>query len=137
MSRTGCCYDNAPMESFFHTLKVELVHQRRWATRDDARRDLFADIEGYDNRKRIHSALGYITPEQAERNASYPPVRAIGKGSPRAAERQPRGGLDAATGAGTAEAVSCAPVRMAARQAAKASIHCRRWMSGRGSDDSL
>ena len=70
MSRTGCCYDNAPMESFFHTLKVELVHQRRWATRDEARRDLFAYIEGYYNRQRIHSALGYLTPEQAERNAS-------------------------------------------------------------------
>ena len=42
MSRTACCYDNAPMESFFHTLKVELVHQRRWATRDEARHDLFA-----------------------------------------------------------------------------------------------
>ncbi|WP_336492827.1 IS3 family transposase, partial [Methylobacterium nigriterrae] len=47
MSRTGCCFDNAPMESFFHTLKVELVHQRWWATRDEARRDLFAYIEGY------------------------------------------------------------------------------------------
>jgi putative transposase len=70
MSRTACCYDNAPMESFFHTLKVELVHQRRWATRDEARRDLFAYIEGYYNRQRIHSALGYITPEQAERKAS-------------------------------------------------------------------
>ena len=70
MSRTACCYDNAPMESFFHTLKVELVHQRRWATREEARRDLFAYIEGYYNRQRIHSALGYITPEQAERKAS-------------------------------------------------------------------
>ena len=70
MSRTACCYDNAPMESFFHTLKVELVHQRRWATRDEARRDLFAYIEGYYNRQRICSALGYITPEPAERNAS-------------------------------------------------------------------
>ncbi len=69
-SRTGCCYDNAPMESFFHTLKVEHVHPRRWATRDEARRDLFVYIEGYHNRQRIHSALGYITPEQAERNAS-------------------------------------------------------------------
>lgn len=66
MSRTACCYDNAPMESFFHTLKVELAHQRRWATREDARRDLFAYIEGYYNRRRIHSALGYKTPEQAE-----------------------------------------------------------------------
>lgn len=66
MSRTACCYDNAPMESFFHTLKVELVHQRRWATREQARRDLFAYIESYYNRRRIHSALGYTTPEQAE-----------------------------------------------------------------------
>ncbi len=70
MSRTACCYDNAPMESFFHTLKVELVHQRRWATHDDARRDLFAYVEGYYNRARIHSAIGYLTPEQAERKAS-------------------------------------------------------------------
>lgn len=62
----GCCRS---MESFFHTLKVELVHQRRWATRDEARRDLFAYIEGYYNRQRIHSALGCITPEQAERKA--------------------------------------------------------------------
>ena len=37
MSRTACRYDNAPMESFFHTLKVELVHQRRWTTREQAR----------------------------------------------------------------------------------------------------
>jgi putative transposase len=67
MSRTACRYDNAPMESFFHTLKVELVHQRRWPTREDARSDLFAYVEGYYNRRRIHSALGYKTPEQAER----------------------------------------------------------------------
>ena len=67
MSRTACCYDNAPMESFFHTLKVELAHQLRWPTREDAKRDLFAYIEGYYNRRRIHSALGYRTPEQAER----------------------------------------------------------------------
>ena len=70
MSRTACCYDNAPMESFFHTLKVELVRQRRWGSHDEARRDLFAYIEGYYNRQRIHSALGYLTPEQAERSAS-------------------------------------------------------------------
>jgi len=67
MSRTACCDDNAPMESFFHTLKVELAHQRQWPTREDARRDLFAYIESYYNRRRIHSALGYRTPEQAER----------------------------------------------------------------------
>jgi transposase InsO family protein len=51
----------------FHTLKVELVHQRHWATRDEARRDLFAYVEGYYNRQRMHSALGYLSPEQAER----------------------------------------------------------------------
>ena len=70
MSRRGNCLDNAPMESFFHTLKVELVQQRRWATRDEARRDVFSYIEGYYNRQRIHSALGYQTPEQMEHNAA-------------------------------------------------------------------
>ncbi|MGH7001602.1 MAG: IS3 family transposase, partial [Stellaceae bacterium] len=64
MSRTACCYDNAP------TLKVELVRQRRWATHDEARRDLFAYLEGYYNRQRSHSAIGYLTPEQAERQAA-------------------------------------------------------------------
>lgn len=44
MSRRSNCLDNAPMESFFHTLKVELVQQRRWDTRDEARRDVFAYI---------------------------------------------------------------------------------------------
>ena len=69
-SRTGCCYDNAPMDSFFYILKVKLVHQRTWATRDEARRDLFGYIEGCYNRQRMHSTLDYITPEQAERNVS-------------------------------------------------------------------
>ena len=54
------------MESFFGTLKTELVHQREYPNRDAARRDLFAYIEGYYGRQRIHSAIGYITPEQAE-----------------------------------------------------------------------
>jgi len=49
---------------------VELVHQRHWVTREEARRDLFGYIEGYYNRQRIHSSLGYLTPEQAERKAS-------------------------------------------------------------------
>jgi putative transposase len=66
MSRTGNCYDNAPMESFFHTMKVELVHQCRWATHAKARQPLFGYIEGYYNWYRMPSALGYLTPEQAE-----------------------------------------------------------------------
>jgi putative transposase len=70
MSRKGNCWDNAPMESFFGTLKTELVHHREYADRDTARRDLFAYIEGYYNRARIHSAIGYITPQQAEAKAA-------------------------------------------------------------------
>jgi putative transposase len=66
MSRKGNCWDNAPMESFFGTVKTELVHHREYPDRDTARRDLFAYIEGYYNRRRIHSAIGYITPQQAE-----------------------------------------------------------------------
>jgi transposase InsO family protein len=54
----------------FHILKAELVHQRRWATRDEAGRELFAYIETYYNRQHIHSALGYLTPKQAEPNMS-------------------------------------------------------------------
>jgi transposase InsO family protein len=70
MSRKGNCWDNAPMESFFHTLKTELVHHANYPTREAAKRDLFAYIEGYYNRQRLHSALGYLTPEQAELQAA-------------------------------------------------------------------
>jgi len=70
MSRKANCWDNAPMESFFGTLKTELVHQGEYPDRDTARRDLFAYIEGYYNRRRIHSAIGYITPEQADRKTA-------------------------------------------------------------------
>src|SRR5208282_5364552 len=70
MSRKGNCWDNAPMESCFGTIKTELVHHACYPTREAARHDLFAYIEGYYNRQRLHSALGYITPEQAERQAA-------------------------------------------------------------------
>ena len=70
MSRKANCWDNAPMESFFGTLKTELVHHREYPDRDTARRELFAYIEGYCNRARIHSAIGYITPQQAEAKAA-------------------------------------------------------------------
>jgi putative transposase len=66
MSRKANGWDNASMESFFGTLKTELVHDGAYPDRDAARRGLFAYIEGYDNRRRIHSAIGYITSEQAE-----------------------------------------------------------------------
>ena len=58
------------MESFFGTLKTELVHHGEYSNHDAARHDLFAYIEGYYNRQRRHSAIGYITPEQAEARAA-------------------------------------------------------------------
>ena len=70
MSRKGDCYDNAPMESFFHTLKTELVHHRHYATRIEATRDIFAYIEGFYNRTRRHSAIGYISPIEMELKAA-------------------------------------------------------------------
>src|SRR5215471_1701123 len=70
MSRKGHCWDNAPMKSFFGTLKTELVHHGEYPNRYAARRDLFAYVEGYYNRQRRHSAIGYITPEQAEAKAA-------------------------------------------------------------------
>jgi len=66
MSRKADCYDNAPMESFFHTLKTELVHHRDYKTRAEAQRDIFAFIEGFYNRTRLHSAIGYIAPTEME-----------------------------------------------------------------------
>ena len=62
MSRTGNAYDNAPMESFFATLKTELVHHCQFETREQAQAALFDYMEIFYNRQRIHSALGYRTP---------------------------------------------------------------------------
>ncbi|MET4349518.1 transposase InsO family protein [Bradyrhizobium sp. RT9a] len=70
MSRRADCYDNAPMESFFHTLKTELVHHRDYSTRAEAQRDIFAFIEGFYNRTRLHSAIGYIAPIEMELKAA-------------------------------------------------------------------
>jgi len=64
MSRKGDCWDNAPMESFYATLKGELVELRDYLTRDEARADVFQYVEGFYNRRRRHSAIGYMTPEQ-------------------------------------------------------------------------
>lgn len=66
MSRRGDCWDNAVVESFFATLKVELVHDANWETRDQAARDIFEFIEIWYNRQRRHSSLGYRTPVQYE-----------------------------------------------------------------------
>jgi putative transposase len=66
MSRKGDCWDNAAMESFFGTLKQELVHREPYATREQARRSLFEYIEVFYNRQRLHSTLGYLSPVQYE-----------------------------------------------------------------------
>ena len=68
MSRRGNCWDNAPMESFFASLKKELVHHEEYATRAEAKASLFEYIEVFYNRERRHSALGYVAPAQFEGN---------------------------------------------------------------------
>lgn len=62
MSSKGNCYDNAPTESFFSTLKRELVYRENFKTREEAKRKLFEYIEIFYNRKRRHSSLGYLSP---------------------------------------------------------------------------
>jgi len=66
MSRKGNCYDNAHVESFFHSLKVELVYRRNFKTREEAKQAIFDWIETWYNRERRHSALGYMTPAEYE-----------------------------------------------------------------------
>jgi len=66
MSKKGDCYDNAAMESWNHSLKVEAIHGERFTTREMARAQVFEYIEVYYNRKRLHSTLGYLSPESFE-----------------------------------------------------------------------
>lgn len=66
MSGRGDCYDNAMMESFWATLKTELIYQQHYATREQARQSIFEYIEVFYNRKRLHSSLGYLSPESFE-----------------------------------------------------------------------
>ena len=70
MSRKGNCWDNAPMESFFGGLKAELDGDGSFHTRQAARTALFRAIEGWHNRERLHSSLGYITPVNKEQLAA-------------------------------------------------------------------
>ena len=67
MSRKGNCYDNAPMESFWGTMKNELVHQRRYRTREEAIREITEYIEVFYNRERRQKRLGYLSPAAYER----------------------------------------------------------------------
>ena len=67
MSRKGECYDNAVAESFFGTLKTELVDDEDYRTREQAKQSLFEYIEVFYNRQRRHSYLGYVSPDEYER----------------------------------------------------------------------
>ena len=69
MSRKGNCYDNAHVESFFHSLKTELVYRRNFKTRQEAKQAIFEWIETWYNRQRLHSSLDYMAPEQYEKLA--------------------------------------------------------------------
>jgi transposase InsO family protein len=75
MSRKGNCYDNAPMESFWGTLKNELIHHRRYATRQEAIREINEYIEIFYNRQRRQKRLGYLSPAAYERR-HYEKLRA-------------------------------------------------------------
>jgi transposase InsO family protein len=66
LGRPGTCWDNAVAESFFATLKTELLHRHTWATRQQARTAIFAYIEAFYNRQRRHSTLGYLSPAEFE-----------------------------------------------------------------------
>lgn len=66
MSRKANCWDNAPMESLFATLKKELIHHENYRTREEARQSIFEYIEVFYNRIRRHSAIGYLSPEKFE-----------------------------------------------------------------------
>jgi putative transposase len=70
MSRSGNCWDNAAMESFFSSLKAERVARRIYRTRDQARADVFDYIERFYNPRRRHSTLGYLSPMEFERQAA-------------------------------------------------------------------
>jgi putative transposase len=74
MSRVAQCWDNAPVESFFATLKRELVHSEHYTTREQAQASIFEYIEAFYNRVRRHSSLGYLSPAEFERthNPNHP-----------------------------------------------------------------
>ncbi len=77
MSRRGNCWDNAPVESFFSTLKRELVHHRRYRSRTEARAEIFEYIEVWYNRRRRHSSLGYLSPAEYETKMAEHPMSLV------------------------------------------------------------
>jgi hypothetical protein len=72
MSRKGDCFDNACAESFFSTLKNDLVHHATFQSREEARSAIFDYIEVFYNRQRLHQTLGYVAPVEFERRPASP-----------------------------------------------------------------
>lgn len=70
MGQVGSAYDNAVAETFFATLKKELIHRRSWPTKQELRSEVFEFIESFYNRQRRHSYLGWISPAEFEHRAS-------------------------------------------------------------------
>ena len=68
MSNKGNCYDNAITETFFHTLKTELIYHTNYETRKEAELSIFEYIELFYNRQRLHSSLNYVSPVDYEKN---------------------------------------------------------------------
>lgn len=87
MSGTGNCYDNAPMESFWHSLKVEETHGQDFATRAEARHCVFDYIEGWYNTTRMHSSLEYKSPTQFEREYNTKLTKAANENLPISSSR--------------------------------------------------
>jgi transposase InsO family protein len=103
MSRRGNCYDNAVSESFFATLKKELVHRCRFATRAEAESAIFEFIEAFYNRSRLHSTIGYLPPVEFEQlwlqhRVSTAESATVGNPSPTEGFST---GVDVAAGCGT------------------------------------
>src|SRR6185295_5635086 len=73
VGRRGQCWDNAVAESFFATIKTELLHRQPWPTRAAARRAIFECVEGWYNTRRRHSSLGYLSPAEYETSANTRP----------------------------------------------------------------
>jgi transposase InsO family protein len=96
MNRRANCYDNATMESFWSTLKLEMIHRRKFLTRRQAEHAIFDYIETFYNRRRLHSSLGYKSPEQFEREQN-PKNKSIAEQPGGAAGGQ--GGAQQGTGA--------------------------------------
>lgn len=75
MSRKANCYDNAHIESFWSSLKYEVVYRQKFATFAQARQAIFDYIETFYNRTRLHSALGYLSPIQFEASLQPQPIQ--------------------------------------------------------------